>query len=527
MTPFLLLLLSVPSPQAPQVQAQKPPVLDIVELKNGDRFEGRITNQLDGYVELEIGAGAVVGVSIAQVKAIRRGTGAGAAIAPVVVPARNEWFVLHDAHGAGVGWLHATVSVASDGTTTISEEYEFANGARRYQVTSMCKADASLQPVSCYFRERISDPVLSVALLQGGPGAGQQDRIVDERIVQATCQGDHLQVVRIDRAGRRERTVDCAPATTFPLLAQALARSAGGSCPSASMFDPATEELVAHSYDPARQRRVTIGGKTQQVTEIAETSLRGRNSEWLDAGLRTLRREIAGPALVAVPCSADSARRIVPGAPIASALIRDAGGQFGLWAPNPAWQAPADQPPGQITLLCEAHGASIGFSRIDHFEAGTSLPTAVDAVANWFRLLHPDLRIGNREKVVVRGRDAVRLLATGGSAAAPTRATVDVIPHRDQFLVLVCRAPAMAWEELAPDFAFLLRSVELEPQAVAPVLQGPLAERERQPRKARPVAAPPEPRPPVRQTPKVLPPNVRIVDDDAPVRRDTASAPRD
>jgi len=228
--------------------------------------------------------------------------------------------------------------------------------------------------------------------------------------------------------------------------------------------------------------------------------------------MRTLRRELAGPTLVAVPCSADSAKRIAPGTAFASALVREAGGAFGLWAPNPAWSAAEEQPPGQLTLLCEAHGASIGLTRIDHFEPGTALDTAVESVQSWFRLLHPDLRLGRRETVVVRDRSAIRLCASGGPKGAVVQATVDVIPHRGQFLVLVCRAPASAWQELAADFAFLLRSVELDPQGVVPVLQGPLAGRESPPKaagKVRPAA----PRAVSPSRPKKPAPTVRIPND--------------
>jgi hypothetical protein len=47
--------------------------------------------------------------------------------------------------------------------------------------------------------------------------------------------------------------------------------------------------------------------------------------------------------------------------------------------------------------------------------------------------------------------------------------------HQGQFLALVCLSPADAWDELAADFDFLRKSIELSPQALSPTLQGPLA----------------------------------------------------
>jgi hypothetical protein len=95
--------------------------------------------------------------------------------------------------------------------------------------------------------------------------------------------------------------------------------------------------------------------------------------------------------------------------------------------------------------------------------------------------------------------------------------------------VLVCRAPALAWSELEEDFVFLLRSVELEPQSVAPVLQGPLADRERQARRNE-AARSPAPQVPQATTPSPKPkpkpvtsdPTVRIADE-PPVHRETAA----
>lgn len=483
MTPFLLLVtLHLPVAQDPP--AAPPRTIDLVELKNGDQLAGRITQQVDGYVEIQLEAGATVGISMAQVAAIRRAGGTAPAVVPAALRARNEWFLLHDGQGESVGWLHASIVVGNDGVATLSEEYEFAQGRQRYQITSLCTADAQLQPLSCYFRERISEPMTAANLVPGIVASGQADRIVDERIVEATCRGDHLQVVRLDRTGRRERRVDFATGTTFPLLARAIARQGGAAVGAARLFDPASEELVQREFEAARQRHVHWEGKAQHVTELAESSSTGRNSEWLDASARTLRRELAGPTLVAVPSSADSARTMVGGVSIPSALVREVEGAFGLWAPNPAWVAVADLPPGQVALRCDAHGASIGLTRLDHLEVDTPLDTAVDAVASWFRLLHPELRVERREAVRARDRIAVRLIAGGIAAGAAQQATVDVIPHRGHFLVLVCRAPAAAWEELARDFAFLLRSLELEPQSLAPTLQGPIKAREQRASKA-------------------------------------------
>lgn len=466
-----------------------PRALDVLELKNGDELQGHITTEIDGYVEIQLEVGAVVGISRAQIAAIRRGAG-GAPAPTAPLPSTNEWFVLHDAQGSAVGWLHTSSSPTAAGGLSIHEEYEFVEGQRRYQVTSLATTDARLQPVGCYFRERISEPMLASLALSNFDTSGQHDRIADERIVEAKCEAGRLLVQRLDRSGRRERELPWTDGSSFPLLARLRARHDGRPTGTLSLFDPATEEMVQRSYDGSRQRAVVVDGKRARVTEVAEHSATGSNREWVDATARTVRRELAGPALVAVPSSADSAAKAVGAVTIASAIAAEAGGTFGLWVPNPAWVVRDGSPAGQIVLGCEAHGASVALTRLDHLETATMLEVAVDAVAKWFQLLHPELEPAGREPVRVRDRAGIRLSARGRRSGASWRATVDVIPHRGRFLALVCIAPEAAWDELAADFAFLQRSVELEEQALAPKLQGPLAERPATPRANAPASTP-------------------------------------
>ena len=470
MNPAALLLSLVCQDPAPPARP-----LDVLELKNGDQLRGRITAEVDGYVELQLEAGAVIGLSTAQVAAIRRGQG-GVDAAAATLPARSEWFVLHDATGSAVGWLSTAVRPHQDGSCTISEEYEFQAGRKRYQVTSLTTVAADRSPHSCYFRERISEPVLASLQLPIAEAGGQQERIVDERIVEATVRGERLQVMRLDGSGRRERELQWPTGASFPLLARTLARQARAGVEAMTMFDPATEELVVRSYDGARLRHVVLDGVPTQVTEVAEQGPSGRNSEWVDAAQRTVRREIAGPALVAVPSNADSMKLAVGAVTIPGAVVAEAAGTFGLWVPNPAWSALPALVNGQVALACEAHGASVALSRIDHLEPGCTLDAAVEAIANWFALLHPELQQAGRTETTLRDQRGVRLLAEGRRGGNRWRAEVDVIAHRDTFLVLVCTAPQSAWDELAGDFVFLRRSIELQPQSLAPTLQGPLAE---------------------------------------------------
>jgi len=451
------------------LQAQEAsPGLDIVHLRTGEQLTGRITTELEGYVEIQLAEGATVGLSRAQVKSVARGAVAAPLRPRVSVAPRDEWFVLSDADGEAVGWLHAAVTVAANGVLRVHEEYEFAQGGRRFQITSQVEADAELRPLRCYFRERTSEPQPGTLLDAAAAPAG--DRIRTERIVEGEVVGRRLRLQRLDHRGRSERELDWPEDASFPLLArllwrQGLASGTAGAPGAAPWFDPGTEEMQQRRLEVPRQRTVTLDGARAEIAEWVEASDSGRNAEWVDAERNTLRRELAGPALVAVRASAEAARGAVGWQRQAAALLREPAGSFGLWVPNPAWQPSGEPQPGQVALYCAAHGASITLGVLDHLEPDASLDTAADAVANWWRLLHPGQAITGRENLRLRGHDAVRLRCEHARAAQ--HATLDVIATGGRILVLRCEAPAAVREELAADFALVQRSLELQPAAPA------------------------------------------------------------
>lgn len=478
---------------APAPSAELQQNLDVVLLKNGDELVGRVTAELDAYVEIRIEDGATIGISRAQVKAVRRGAKAAPARRAMVGP-EDAWFVLHDADGASVGWLHTSVTTRQDGSFAVNEEYEFVNGVRRYQVTNRCTADTQGRPVRCYFRERVSKP-RQQRQLGGVDPLASDDRVEDERIIEAVVDGATLEVSRLDGRGRRLRQLPWGSNATFPLLARTLARRSATCIGPAAMYDPRHDELRQRSADGRGARQMIIDGVRQRVGEVTLRSADGEQVDsrsWIGFDRRVLRRELAGPALVAVPSSAGSARAAVGVQSIASALVAEAQGRFGFWVPSPAWRTVDDLPAGHLALDCEVHGAAVQLSLLDHLEQGTALETAADAVGKWFALLYPNLEMSARSPAQVRGRGVIRMRASDARKAQ--QATIDVMPFGDKFLVLVCRAPRSAWDELATDFTFVRKTLELDAAALTPSPTGPL--RRRGAGASKPPAGPlPAPRP--------------------------------
>jgi hypothetical protein len=473
--PLLACFIQDPQPIVP-LPADTSVKLDVLRLKNGDELVGHITSELDGYVEIEIEGGATIGVSRIQVREVLRNS-VGAPVKAAVVRPDNAWFVLHDADGVSVGWLHSSITTAKDGTFTVNEEYEFVNGKRRYQITNQCIADENGRGLRCYYRERVSLPRLA-GQMSGVDPMGSSDRIEDERIVEAVADGEQLLVTHLDARGRGERQLPWNDESTFPLLARTLARQAVTVVGPVTMFDPKNEQLVVSRVDGTGARQIMVDGARQRVGEVAVTDATGtvrKNREWVDSNNKIVRREIAGPALVAIPSSAVSARSAVGVSRIQSAIVAEADGQFGLWIPNPAWIAVDPLPAGHLMLKSEAYEAEVRLSLLDHLPSDTVLDTAADAVSNWFLLLYPNLQVDSRHSVELRGRRAIRLSATDSRNI--DRAMIDVIPFGTRFLVLICRAPKRAWDELAADFDFVRRTVELDSASLNPKRQGPLRDR--------------------------------------------------
>lgn len=446
--------------------AQEPARLDVVELKSGERMQGQVVAQADGMIEIRLGDGAVIGIGMDQVGAIHRGAGAPPAPVARQLPPREEWFVLHDGRGEPVGWMQSVTAAEGTGVR-LAEEWEFVLGARTVGITIVEQLDNELQPRSSYWRERIRSEGSVV--------------VIEERILSAEVGPEGLEVRRTAPLGNSAFRMSVPGSLQFPLGAMARLRAGllakDGNPVELAVFDPQLEELVVRRYEPARRRTVHQDGSELPVFEVAQVVRSIRNSEWLDAGGNVLRREVSGPALVAVRSDKASARLVVRSQlKYPPSLIRERNGAFGLWLPNPSWVAAEDVPAGQLSLHCEGRGLGLGLALLDHLPADTSLDAATDAVVRWLALMQPGVRVVERGPVRIRDRDAVRLVLRGRAGRSVLEGAAYVVPCGATHLVATSIGTSEQWNELAPDVVAMVQGLELAPAALSPQLQGPLAE---------------------------------------------------
>ena len=191
-----------------------------------------------------------------------------------------------------------------------------------------------------------------------GDPIASDDRVEDERIVEAVVDGAHITITRLDGRGRHERTLPWSEQATFPLLARTLVRQSPSSIGPTTMFDPRHEELQVRLVDGSGARQLMVDGVRQRVAEISVTASDGvsvGSREWVGPDSRVIRRELAGPSLVAVPSSAESARAAVGGS-IMSAVVQRATDDSGL-DPESGLALPRLLAPRHLALDCEVHDA--------------------------------------------------------------------------------------------------------------------------------------------------------------------------
>lgn len=453
------------APQDPTaVNSASQRVLDEVELVGGERLEGAITVETDDYVEIRLDGGTVVGFGRDRVARLRRGVGAAEAKAVVAGAERtlqDQWFAVHDGAGQAVGWLHANARRQPDQVIRLEEEWEFTQDGHRTAVTLQEVVSAAGQALSCYYRER--------TFVAG------EDRVRTERIVEARCDGDTLEVTRISGQRRLARSYRMPSGGSFPLTARWQMRhgilDAGATQDRIAvvLYDPCVEQFVVTSFRPARRRLVSAEGSSQEVTELLSETGPVQNAEWLDGTLAVVRREICGPSLVAVPADVDVAQsagdRAASVHPASFAL--EPGARFGLWRPNPAWTFDDSVSDGRLALRCETHDAQITAVWLPDIEADPTMESAADTVSRWYSLVRPGFAVESRRGGQLRGRTCVVLVGSSREGASVRRSVVHVVGLRQGVLAITWSCPADRERLLRDDVTRVLETIDLDPQRPA------------------------------------------------------------
>ncbi len=447
---------------------------DVIHLELGEDLVGRICRETVDYVEIELGGGAVVGLAKSRVRAIVRGAAA-------VVPAsarlsRDRWYSLHDGGGVAVGWLHAMATVDGE-VVRHSEEWRIRDGDLTTDLTMLEVVRLGGAPVSAFYHERTH-----------GLDA---ERCDSERVVRAEVVGDQLAVTVRSMRGvdRREYSVGSGLRFPLELRREVMANPETEQLEeSFRVFDPRREQFHLLEFAGSRSRRIPSGVGSRRVRVMNVDDGIVCNAIWFDGPNAILRREVNGPALVAVRGTETAAKSFGRGSSVGiePAFQAERGGRFGMWLPNPMWQFNEDEPAGQISAGMGMYAAGVSLVLVDQLDAGVGIESAADVVVRWLRLVHPELELRSREAVVVRNTRGVRIKARFARQqrdhVSRTIRCDAVVFHVDgDLLALCCEAPLRDYPLVQRDFDRILESLELRPEGVRPVARGTASARIRKP----------------------------------------------
>ncbi|MDA0375427.1 MAG: hypothetical protein O2865_16710, partial [Planctomycetota bacterium] len=370
--------------------------------------------------------------------------------------------------GRVVGRLHTTLSPTEEGGWRIGEEWSFQDGERTLETTRLDTVDAAGRPASSFHHERVR---------------ASTGELSADRVVRAVVEGDTLRVHARSDEGMKTETYRVEPGLRFPLeLREELRRleaGAGGE-QTHPVFDPMHGEFERVRCEYGGTRRVeTSRDEALPVREIRTSTTRGQNAEWLGSGPVPVRREVAGPSLVAVRVSGEkeafaAASRVFP-----PSFRAERDGRFGLWLPNPGWRFVGESGKDEVVAELPHESASLALLRLPQLDAGLGLDSATDAVMRWLGLAYPELLEGDREVGVMRASTPVMAVrATGKTLAGQTTSLwVHVLQVEGEWFASCAAAPRHAFGRLEDELRWMVERFELRKEGFDPEPEGAKAAR--------------------------------------------------
>jgi hypothetical protein len=438
---------------------------DVVTLKSGAEFRGRIISETGGVVRLQF-PGGVVDLrpeTVAGIERARRDPEVEADTAILAgldrVPDGEDWYFLYR-DGVRVGWRHVRRTreirqgvagyVRADRRVFTKKD----GGPAEVDLTSTEFVDADLRP-RAVSRRLVSGPSLRVT-----EGVFEDGRLLLE-----------------ERAGsaKTARRAPCDAATELPgVLGERLAREPrrSGTGDVWRVFDP-VEATFAEIAVARGVKRATAGGRVLDVVALRATRAGTTTEAWYDLHGRPVREELGGASLVAVRAEAERVRAFAAGEAVGDddlglkVTVEAAGLSF--TRPDPTWETAAGDVDGaRLASLVRAAGRATcdmfvlpREGRLDDDAACLDVLARVEGAAERGETIGPDrVRYGEN-----RG---VKFLVDGVRRGSLVRTLGFVFVRDERVFVFLCAAPPASFADAAPAFERLLASVDVAPKAPSP-----------------------------------------------------------
>ena len=434
---------------------------DVVVLENGREARGRIVEDSDAGVKLEVGGGKMF-YPRSKIREVRRDAAAPEADAgppPEPVAAadtREEYAVLYQ-DGRRVGARVLRCSKMAEGFR-FEEEVFFldANGVPEMQVRTTERSDANLLPLSFQTRETA--------------GASEHRMVVGE------VRGGRLYETAT-KAGEKTVRDDALPQSArFPFAAREMflreSKALGGKF-DATIYDPRDRRWRSVSYSECGMKPLDENGKTVTVRVILRRRGDVVEREWIDEKLVARMTELNGESLRALASNVAVVGRLRDGdtervtGPDSSARTQfiDAEGGWRVGKPDPSWTFEQPAIRGSGALLSVRNTplfASVDLLRDTAAPADVTIERAAESLQRLCRTVAPDFRVTSDG---YKGEGAARvywLEAAATTKGERTRTLAHVLVRGGKVYRLLAACPESVFEVARPDLEKILASFVVE-----------------------------------------------------------------
>jgi hypothetical protein len=433
---------------------------DVIVLTNGREARGKIVEETDAGVRLQIGGGKMF-YPRAAIREIRRDEGEDKPAEPPPAPtagdARDEYGLLYQ-DGKRVGTRTFRVAKAPEGWR-FEEEIVFLDekGAPEMQVRTVERADANFLPISFQVRESAgeSEHRMSIGEVRGG------------RL--------YLGILKDGAKTAKDEGLP-APDARFPFAARELflreSKALDGKL-EARVFDTRDERWRKVSYSEGGMKPVDENGRPVTVRVVVRRRGEVVEREWLDEKLMSHMTEMNGDAMRSIASSVDVVGRLKRGDSekatgpdsVARARYADAEAGWSIGKPDPSWTFEAPAVRGAGALLSVKNGplfASVDVMRDLAAPPDTTVERAAESLQRLCRSIAEDFRVVKDGYV---GKEPDRLYwieATATTKGEKTRTIARVLVKKGKVWRLLAACPAGTFETLRPDFEKILDSFKVE-----------------------------------------------------------------
>jgi hypothetical protein len=432
---------------------------DVLVLKNGREARGKIVEETDAGVKLDIGGGTMF-YAKSQIAEVRHGAAETKPAAPAEEPAatesRDEYAVLYD-DGRRAGTRSLRVARTPEGWR-FEEEIVFLDktGAPEMEVRSTERCDGNFLPLQFQVRES-----------SGG---------ANHRLSIGEVRGGRL-YLSVTKEGDKTQSDDALPADArFPFGARELflreTKALGGKL-DARVFDTRDQRWRATRYEEAGRKPVAEDGRNVDVRVILRKRGDLVEHEWIDERLVAHMAELNGEALRAIGCTVDVVGRLRRGdtervtGPDSAARTRyaDPEGGWKISKPDPSWtfDEPAVKGAGALLQIRNAPlFATVDVMRDLSAPPDVTLERAAESLQRLCRSIAADFRV---VKDGYAGEGAARVYwveATATTKGEKTKTLARVVVKDGKVWRLLAACPEGAFEGLRADFEKIVSSFALD-----------------------------------------------------------------